>query len=459
MTTLLLRADAGPSIGVGHLSRCVALAEAAVARGWRVSFAGAVTGADWLLSRLSTLDVPVLPPDAPADGADVVLVDHYGLGELRDVRAVARLVSMEDGPFGRRAADVVVDANLVTGPRPADGSGVVLAGPRFAPLRSDVAAARRPRTAGDPLHVVVAMGGGGVAADAVAAALTALRDTGIPMTVHAISAAPVQVRPGPGQRFTVRPPTPTLPALLAEADLVVSAAGVTLLELCCLGVPAALVWLADNQAAGYRAALDLGLAAGLGGVDDLAAAGGALRDLLTDPDRRAALGRAGASVVDGRGAARILDACELTVREATESDAAALLEWRNDPETLAWSRGHQPVPEAVHRTWLRAALADPDRLLLIVASDHPIGTVRFDRVDVDEWEVSITVAPKDRGKGLASRLLMLGEGALRARHGAARILANVHEDNAASLTLFRHAGYADGARPPDGPFRWLDKRG
>lgn len=462
MTTLLLRADASPSIGVGHLSRCVALAEAAVARGWRVSFTGAVTGADWLVARLSTLDVPVSPPDVLAEqaaelGADVVLVDHYGLGELPDVRAVSRLVSMEDGPFGRRAADVVVDANLVPGPRPADGTDVVLAGPRFAPLRSDVLAARRTRADGEPLQVVVAMGGG-AAADAVAAVLTALRDTEIPMSVQAISVAQLPVRPGPGQRFTVRPPTPELPKMLAEADLVVSAAGVTLLELCCLGVPTALVRLADNQAAGYRAAVDRGLAAGLGGVEDLAAAARPLRDLLADADRRAALGRAASAAVDGRGAARILDACERTVREATESDAALLLEWRNDAETLSWSRGHQPVPEQVHRSWLRGVLANPDRLLLIVATDHPIGTVRFDRVDSDTWEVSITVAPRDRGKGLASRLLTLGEGALRARHGAVRILANVHEDNAASLTLFRNAGYAEADRRPDGPFRWLAKR-
>jgi RimJ/RimL family protein N-acetyltransferase len=218
-----------------------------------------------------------------------------------------------------------------------------------------------------------------------------------------------------------------------------------------------LVQLAGNQAAGYRAAVDQGLAAGLGGAEDLAAAGPRLRELLADPGRRADLGRAGSAMVDGRGAARILDACELTVREATESDAALLLEWRNDPETLAWSRGHQPVTEPVHRTWLRGALANPDRLLLIVATDHPVGTVRFDRVN-SAWEVSITIAPGDRGKGLASRLLMLGEGALRARHGEARILANVHEDNTASLTLFRHAGYTEEDRPPDGPFRWYAKR-
>ena len=144
MTTLLLRADAGPSIGVGHLSRCVALAEAAVARGWRVHLAGSVQGADWLLARLSALDVPVVAAtDLTAGDPDVVVVDHYGIGELPEVRAAARLVSFEDGDFGRRAADVVVDANLAPAVRPADGSPLVLAGPRFAPLRSDVVAARR----------------------------------------------------------------------------------------------------------------------------------------------------------------------------------------------------------------------------------------------------------------------------------------------------------------------------
>lgn len=460
MTTLLLRADAGPSIGVGHLSRCVALAEAAVARGWRVYLAGSVPGADWLLARLSTLDVPVLEPmdvavQAADLDADVVLVDHYGLGELPDVRAVARLVSLEDGPFGRRAADVVVDANLAPTSRPADGSPLVLAGPRFAPLRSEVIAARRggsPRPGGAP-RVVVVMGGS-AAADAVSAAMTALHRVDLPMTVRAISPSPL---PAPDGRFAVEPPTPDLPALLAGADLVISAAGVTLLELCCLGVPAAIVQLADNQSAGYRAALDRGLAAGLGTAADLPAAAPTLRALLEDTERRAALSRAASSVVDGRGADRILTASTLTLRRATMSDADRLLAWRNDPGTLRWSRGHQPVAEPVHREWLHASLANPDRVLLIVESDHPIGTVRFDRVEPDTWEVSITVAPPDRGKGLSADLLMLGEAALTARHAPALILANIHEDNVASRTLFDRAGYEPSPRPPDGPYRWLRK--
>lgn len=461
MTSLLLRADGGPSTGVGHLARCLAFAEAAVGRGWETVLAGDLGGATWLAERFAALEVPVRP--APADlaadlAADVVLVDHYGVGELPAVRARSRLVSVEDGRFGRRAADVVVDPSLAQATRPPDGSTVYLAGPRFVPVRADVVAARRARTgaAGDPPRVVVVMGGG-AAAPTVAAALTALRDTRLPMSVRAVAAGEVPLPdPAPGQHFTAGPPTPALPGLLAGADLAVSAAGVTLTELCCIGVPAAIVRLVDNQATGYRTALDLSLAAGLGTPADLPAASGTLHDLLRDPDRRAALARAGAATVDGDGPARVLDAATLEVREARGGDADTLLAWRNDPETLAWSRGHQPVAEPIHRSWLANAIADPGRLVLVVERDgRALGTVGFERVAEATWEVSITVAPERRGRGLAAGVLTVGEGVLRARTGLVTVLASVHEDNKASLALFHRAGYRPAGRPADGPYRWL----
>jgi spore coat polysaccharide biosynthesis predicted glycosyltransferase SpsG len=379
MTTLLLRADGGPSIGVGHVARCLAFAEAAVARGWHPVLAGDLGGATWLAERFAALDVPVRPATALDEvEADVVLVDHYGLGELP--RTDARLVSLQDGHYGRRAADVVVDPNLSQAAPPVDGSAVYLAGPRFAPVRADVVAARHARTGaeGDPPRVVVVMGGG-AAAPTVAAALSALRDTGLPMSVRAIAAGEVPLpTPAPGQHFATSPPTPTLPGLLAEADLVVSAAGVTLTELCCIGVPAALVQLVDNQATGYRAALDRGLAAGLGTPADLPAAAVTLRDLLCDPARRRAMAEAASATVDGDGAARVLDAATLDVHDE--------------------GRG------------------DPDRLLLAVERDgDQLGTVRFDRVDGGTWETVVTMAPRHRDRGLAASVLMVAEGALATR--------------------------------------------
>jgi RimJ/RimL family protein N-acetyltransferase len=285
--------------------------------------------------------------------------------------------------------------------------------------------------------------GGGAAPSAVAAALTALRETGVPARVHAISSVAV-----PG--FDVTPPTPALPALFAAADLVISAAGVTLLELCCIGVPAALVQLADNQAAGYQAAVAQGLAAGLG--TDPREHVNALRTLLRDPVHRAALAQHARTVVDGRGADRILDATGLdpTVRAATDADTEQLLTWRNDDETRRWSRTSEPVSAADHREWLSRVLADEDRRLLIAEHHgHPVGTVRFDRGG-DTWEVSITIAPQARGRRLALPVLLAAERAL----GPATIRATVHSDNTASRRIFDRAGYR---QISDGQWLGLEK--
>jgi RimJ/RimL family protein N-acetyltransferase len=270
--------------------------------------------------------------------------------------------------------------------------------------------------------------------------------------VLAISSGPV-VPPDPsaGQHFAVEGPRTDLPALFAAADLVVSAAGVTLLELCCVGVPTALIRLVDNQAAGYRAALEQGVAVGLGDV----------RRLLTDELFRAELAGTALSTVDGRGAARVLDVVASTpiARPAAQQDAALLLAWRNDPVTRAWSRGSAAVEPDEHADWLHGVLASAGRHLLVVAcGGEPAGTVRFDQAEPGVWEVSVALAPERRGRGLAGPILAAAEAHLRARHPVRTLLAGVHRDNAASRALFTRAGYHE---HPDHPaadaFTWLVK--
>ncbi len=69
-----------------------------------------MTGADWFAERLAELDVTVVDPTDPNDdeglphlvrklGSDVVVVDHYGIGEVRSAvnAAGAALVSLEGG--------------------------------------------------------------------------------------------------------------------------------------------------------------------------------------------------------------------------------------------------------------------------------------------------------------------------------------------------------------------------
>jgi RimJ/RimL family protein N-acetyltransferase len=172
-------------------------------------------------------------------------------------------------------------------------------------------------------------------------------------------------------------------------------------------------------------------------------------------------------VVDGRGAWRVVRSWEqlpvrreqaaaevdLRVRPATEADADALLRWRDDPVTRAASRDTGEVGVEQHRAWLVTTLADPGRHLLLAADDGgDVGTLRWDRRDDGEWEVSVTVAPERRGRSLAATLLRAGEEWLAEHEPAAHtMLAKVHVDNTASLRLFDAAGYLPDLPPdPDG---------
>ncbi|WP_439385554.1 spore coat protein [Amycolatopsis lexingtonensis] len=321
---LLLRADASASIGAGHIARMVAYAERAVARGWRVAFAGRTDNAEWLASRFDELGVSRVPFDAT--GFDAVVVDHYGLGDVRPAvnAAGAVLVSIEDDVFGRRPADIVVDSSFAPSPRPDDGSDVLLRGIEYAPLR-DVVRETRRAPSGPPLHVTVVLGGGAEWSATVGLLLRALRDTEQPFVVDALVRGEPSV-PAllPGQSIRVAPPSPALLDILATTDVAVSASGVTFVELCCLGVPTAAVRLVDNQEPGYRAALELGLAAGLGPAESLASrlpeVTAVLRSLLTDAGLRRSLSATASSTVDGLGVDRVLDS--LASRTGSVRDAS-----------------------------------------------------------------------------------------------------------------------------------------
>lgn len=336
----LLVADVGPDVGVGHVTRCLALGDELRSRGFRVALAAGTASVPWLHEQVVRRGVDVVP--APLDASAhaetarrlrpaVVVVDSYrlprevyaALGEQTGCLVALVDDAGHDAPT-RRPADVHVDQNLsalevpLGGP---DGPGHddtadVLRGPRHALLRDEVLAAAstsHPRRTG-PQHVVAFFGG----TDPRAASLVMvdrLLASGVPMELTAVVAGTSQadaVRRLPtraGQRVHVAAPTWELPTLLAGADAVVSACGTSVLELLHLGVPTGVVQVADNQARGYASLVAARAVVGLGrigdrdhDIDDRA-----LRALLTDERLRERLALDGPRRVDGLGRRRVVD--------------------------------------------------------------------------------------------------------------------------------------------------------
>ncbi|MBT2224389.1 PseG/SpsG family protein [Nonomuraea sp. NEAU-A123] len=360
------RCDAGVASGVGHLMRCVALAEELCGRGAEVLFLGEVAGSEWAGSQLRQRGFPLCAAPAEPEalvelvrvfGLDAVVLDSYvlaaGTGAALRAAGTAVLAIIDGDPLGQEA-DLYLDQNLgaelrpFQPPREAEGGprderpagprderpagprderpagprgerppgpqgawlagpqGARLAGARYALLRDSVllmrgTARRRPARSEGPL--VLCFFGGTDSAGVAPAWAGALCATGLPFRATVVSPVPFDVD-GP---VTVIPPTDRLPGLMAEANLVVTAAGSAVWELLHLGVPTALSWVADNQLIGYEALVGGGIAAGLGPAPD-AAAVGVLTRLLADPAARDEYGRRGVKLIDGRGRERVADA-------------------------------------------------------------------------------------------------------------------------------------------------------
>jgi UDP-2,4-diacetamido-2,4,6-trideoxy-beta-L-altropyranose hydrolase len=327
---VVFRCDGSARVGLGHVIRCVALAQAVTARGGRPCFVmredgGAVPmveEAGFAVERLPASARPFEERErllalAPAGGW--VVLDGYELAEALPAelrRRERRVLRILDGP-AQGEADLFVNPNLQA---PAAPGPAALFGARYALLRAEFLVARhtqRPRPPG-PLAILTMFGGSDVAGLTPRVlgwlarsaqrlpplALTAVLGPSAP-TLAAVRAAaassplPTRVLVGPAN----------LAVIMSGVDLAITAAGGTVLELCALGVPPLAVTVADNQAgiaaalAAHGAGLDLGRAAGLGEAAVLDAVETAL-------ERRPAMAAAARGLVDGTGAARVAQAME-----------------------------------------------------------------------------------------------------------------------------------------------------
>ncbi|GJD51932.1 UDP-N-acetylglucosamine--N-acetylmuramyl-(pentapeptide) pyrophosphoryl-undecaprenol N-acetylglucosamine transferase [Methylobacterium crusticola] len=465
---VLVRAEADARVGGGHVMRCLALAAALRGRGHAVTVC-AGPQAVRAVPALAASGLPVVAEPVPAD---VVVVDHYGLAlaeedALRRAAGAALLVAIDDLADRMHGCDLLLDAGAGRDPSAyaglIPGGAVGLFGPRHALLRPDFAALRpaSPRRPRGLARIAVAFG----LSDAtphVAATLAALARAAPAAAVDLVTgpagagAAAALAAGRPGVRLHVDPPD--YPAILAAADLAIGAAGGSAWERCALALPSIAVPIAPNQAGNARALARHGaalvVAPGPGLGEGLAAA---LAALGGAPDALAALGRQAAGLCDGRGAERVAEAIEalrpvpapgpvgrLSLRPAGPADARMLWVWRNDPLTRAMSRSSDAVAWEGHGAWLRTRLAEPGRTRLLVAEadGEPAGSLRLDRLpDGVAAEVSLTVSPLLRGRGLGARLLAALCGHAADTGFCRRLAAAVRADNAASRTVFERAGF------------------
>jgi len=319
---VLLRADASATIGVGHLARTLTLASALRDAGARCTFVTCAPSAAtvaWLQReghRYVELEVPTSSAQfrLRAGSADWIVVDGYHLDRAyqTQLRELGRVCVFDDLGTSEISADIVLNGNLY-GERvhypPA--AGRLLLGPRYALVRSEFLGARVARecrvSRAERRRIFVTMGGSDPtgATEEVLAALESLPACDVHVAVggnnprfHAIRAAAERQR---SHRVVVSF-EPSMSTEMALADLIVTAAGSTCLELCTVGVSGVAVAVVENQRRVAEALDDAGLMLTVASPADI---GLRLPELLRDPRRCRAMEAAQRNVVDGRGKERV----------------------------------------------------------------------------------------------------------------------------------------------------------
>jgi UDP-2,4-diacetamido-2,4,6-trideoxy-beta-L-altropyranose hydrolase/UDP-4-amino-4,6-dideoxy-N-acetyl-beta-L-altrosamine N-acetyltransferase len=497
------RTDASLTIGNGHVMRCLTLADALkergsqchffcrthpghlgamiVARGHRLTLlpqasgagqtAGAIRHASWLGCHWRE---DARQTVVALDGLrlDWLIVDHYALDAAWETELCPhfkRLMVIDDLADRSHAADLLLDQNL--GRSGNDYDGLVpqgcrrLMGPHYALLRPQFAALRESsltRRVNPSLRRIMIGMGGVDAENMTGKALAALRTAALPedcqLTVVMGRHAPwlESVRDEAGRSrwpCEVRVDADDIAQIMARSDLAIGAAGTTVWERCCLGLPAMLFVLAGNQreSAGH-----------------VAKAGAAL--LLTDPDELPSLfathfdrdvlvrmSDAAASICDGGGCERVVDVLlqfepaaigRFRIRPMAVGDLEQVLEWRNHPEIRKHMFTRHQITPAEHRAWFMRSQEDRTNHLLIFEADgRACGFVHLrelERTGTAEWGFYVMPgAPAGTGRKLGHATLAYAFDTL----GLDELHGQALSSNERSIAFHRALGFTGEGSP------------
>lgn len=275
---VLFRVDASAAMGMGHLMRCIAVAEAVIDSGGHALFAMAnplPKVRDMVASMQAELVCLQVIPGSESDLQSLLhlihtkqpictVIDGYHLTDtyLRVAAKIGPLAVLWDScDHADTPADVIIDASANADPAAygrISPKASLLLGPHYALIRRDIRQAMKAERKPLPMrqHLVMSFGGSDPLnlSMAILPELRSLLPEHVHLTVLAGSAYTHQVAlkemaqsMSPQPTISIDPPQ--VGNLFIDAGFVVSAAGGTIGELVALGLPALSVIVADNQMA------------------------------------------------------------------------------------------------------------------------------------------------------------------------------------------------------------------
>ena len=478
---VVIRADGSPEIGSGHIMRCLTLATELQRRGANCRFVcrdfpdsfiprileagfevlrlphnSQVAASNWLGEDPSTdLKQTVNKlQDAPPD---LLIVDHYSIDTewetgFSEVFPACPIFVIDDLANRKHACHGLLDPSL--GRDPDDyktlvpGGCTLMIGIAYALLRPDFFKVRsqieKRETPGREPRVLIALGGGntGPFLKTIAQALGKLRQSK-DFSIRLIGAGPQLASLFPDGTEAISH-TNQMAEEINQCDVIICAAGGTNWERVCLGVPAAVLTIADNQEFNSRSIDQFGL--GILVENDADEILSAIQKLTEDAALHSEISKRCLDACDGRGVKRAADwtiSQGMELVSCTLEDARFVFDARYSGGAERYFKNPKIPQYSDHLAWFESALKSEDFQLFVVRSKgENVAHIRLDRnaSDTNRVEVGIALAPAFRGKGLAVPALLSALGKCR-DIGYGFVDAEIHRENIASIRLFQNAGF------------------
>jgi len=501
----VFRVDASAQMGIGHLMRCLTLAEALRERGVQIQFICREHPGNLIaLLQIKAMPVMVLPTPVlinvigenyaawlgvtqiedvaetiealNGERPDWLVVDHYGLDfewEQQIRPHTNKLMVIDDLANRNHECDVLLDQNYSVGGEHRYAGLVpdtcnMLLGPRFALLRSEYLTYRKNRHPRDGrINRVLVFFGGVDPCNMTGYTLEALsQPEWSHLNVDVVIGANNPYREVLERQVRARPHTsiygsrPHLADLMAHADLAFGAGGATTWERMCLGLPTIVISIAENQLPASESLAKGELIYYAGHFPDIRMnyLAHLLKQLSHDAEKLIELGIRNQLQVDGLGALRLAEVLcpseinEIRLRPAGIEDIFCYYNWANDPEVRKNAVNTHAISWETHQAWFEKKLLDANsHLFVLEVAGLPVGQIRFDRKG-GEAHIDYSLDSIVRGRGWSSRLIDLGTEMMRQKEPV-RLRAHVKAGNAVSVAVFQRMGFIETKSVAEGMLR------
>lgn len=432
---VVIRSDASLRIGMGHLARCLSLADALRLRGVNVSFiCRAHSGSMLEVIRKKHFSCVVLKqPEVEADlesedyaawlgvsqrsdaddtisalngiVPDWLIVDHYSLDHVWEgyLRPHAKRIMVIDDLANRtHDCDLLLDQNYAVDLKKkytdlVPSQCMQLLGPSYALLRPEYRQFRREnsfKVSSDP-KILVFFGGSDLQ-NFTSMTLRALSQRGLKsLQVEVVigknnpNRAEIEVLAKRRTKTRVHVDLPHLAELMANCELAIGAGGATSWERMCLGLPCIVVSMADNQMPATSALAKAGLIRYAGHYDQITVEEleNEVRGFLSDVHELVISSQIGQLMVDGLGVDRVVEALipnptnQLTLRPACEGDAQLCFQFQDsDPMMQGRADRYRAAWASYKESFLARLDNETFATVIFLSAGIPVGYMQFENM-------------------------------------------------------------------------------